>query len=369
MIIEQFRISGNEDGFYDRFLVVHDNADVSEWIAIAKKINRISKVDAVINFHENRQLEASRIAEELNLPYHSADECMISKDKVFMRRFLNDNSFDSIKGDNIDKVIDYLKKDMVRFPIIIKPRFGWGSKFIKKVTNYDELNSVLQFINDSKDGVEFCFEEFINGTEYSVESFSQNGIHKIVTITEKKKDENFIETGQIVPAKLSDNMYKIVYEKIKLFLSLINHKNGPMHTEIIINNSVHIVETHLRMGGDKIPELIEFQSDFNLLKCWCDLIIGKKVIDLVPELRYQDTRTHIDFVHGSKHTSGKLFKSIVLNEKIKHFLKEEVAYLKQGDIIPLTVDSFSRVGHYIYRCSDEDYLTIKELNPEEFILF
>lgn len=37
MIIEQFRISGNEDGFYDRFLVVHDNADVSEWIAIAKK--------------------------------------------------------------------------------------------------------------------------------------------------------------------------------------------------------------------------------------------------------------------------------------------------------------------------------------------
>ena len=79
MIIEAYRISGNENGFYDRYLTVTDNAEVDEWIQQARKINDVSKIDSVINFHENRQLETAKIAEALGLPYHNAEEALNEK--------------------------------------------------------------------------------------------------------------------------------------------------------------------------------------------------------------------------------------------------------------------------------------------------
>ncbi len=249
MIIEKFRISGNEDGFYNRFFVVEDNADIDEWIEVAKKINLISKIDVIINFHENRQIETFHIASALNLSYHNLLECTLCKDKVKMRKFFNEKKIDNLKSGTLDDLKTEINNKTVKFPIIIKPRFGWGSKFIKKVVDYTDLGFVLEEINTSNSSVEFCFEEFIDGVEYSVESFSQNGIHKIVAITEKKKDFNFIETGHILPADISTKIKNMIKQKIIFFLEAIDHKNGPMHTEIIINDDVYIVESHLRMGG------------------------------------------------------------------------------------------------------------------------
>ncbi len=105
------------------------------------------------------------------------------------------------------------------------------------------------------------------------------------------------------------------------------------------------------------------------MNCWCESIIGKNVIDSVPELDYKSYRTHINFIHASGFAHGKIFEKIKINKKIIPFLKEQVAYLKKGDLIPLTVDSFSRIGHYIYTCSDKDHLKLENIDAEKFIVF
>lgn len=131
--------------------------------------------------------------------------------------------------------------------MIIKPYNGWASKNIFKVTNEIELNTVCNPCKNDNEYKVYCFEKYIDGEEFSVETFSQFGIHKVIAVTKKFKNYNFVETVHCIPANLEYTRFNCIRDKVIEFLCGINHMNGPMHTEIIItkDQKVHIVESHL----------------------------------------------------------------------------------------------------------------------------
>ena len=358
MIIEAYRISGNEDGFYDRYLTVTDNAEVDEWIQQARKINDVSKIDSVINFHENRQLETAKIAEALGLPYHNAEEALICKDKIYMRSFLISQKVDSIMGGPLSTLQKKLDAHSVNFPLIVKPYNGWGSSKIFKVENKQHLDEVTRFCLNDDEYPLYCFEEFVTGTEYSVETFSQNGMHKIVCMTKKYNDSNFVETGHCVPAALSTTEYTAIKGKVISLLRALGHDNGPMHTEVIVSpaGDVHIVETHLRMGGDKIPEMIEYACGFNLLKAWCKQILGANVFDAVPEVTSANTSSYvaIRYQMAGEQQIGRKIRGVKYNfsENVKSRILEVNSVRAVGDSIVKSANSFTRLGYIIVEGND-----------------
>lgn len=363
LLIEEFRISGNEEGFYDRYFTVSNDAKLEEWVQQADIINSISHVDRVVNFHEKRQYEAAVISLHLGLEYHSVQETLVCNDKIFMRKFLNDAKIDHVFGGRLEELNKYLSSGTIGFPLIIKPYNGWASKSISKVSDACELNALFNMcINED---VQYLFEEFVDGEEFSVETFSQAGKHKVVAVTKKFKDDNFVEKGHCVPCNLPRENYQRIYDKVMELLRGMNHMNGPMHTEVIIteNKDVHIIETHLRMGGDNIPDLIKNASGFDLLAAWCDQICyGSVDWSSIPEITANNTEAFsaIRYFMATDDIAGSEIKAI--NTEFITKYPQVVKYsffVSSGSLIPSTKDSFSRLGYISVK--DKSYNQANEL--------
>lgn len=105
---------------------------------------------------------------------------------------------------------------------------------------------------------DFLMEEYVGGPEYSIESFSFAGRHVIVAITEKFVAPGcFAELGHAVPARLLVLVQEQVRESVSRFLDLIGIRDGVCHTEVRIGaRGPAVIESHNRVGGDAIPELV-----------------------------------------------------------------------------------------------------------------
>jgi biotin carboxylase len=101
-------------------------------------------------------------------------------------------------------------------------------------------------------------EEFLDGREVSIETFSFGGSHVIIAVTDKWTLSNFIEVGHAVPALLDEGELRAVERCVASFLDVVGLMDGPAHTEIKLTSAgPRIVESHNRIGGDRINKLVK----------------------------------------------------------------------------------------------------------------
>ena len=104
----------------------------------------------------------------------------ICNDKYGFYQFLTRN--------NIPTPETYLPNQInfpyARYPLLVKSRYGSGSKGVFKVENEKELNFFINYVSDP------VIQEFANGKEYTVDLFSDlNG--KVLTVVPRERIETF----------------------------------------------------------------------------------------------------------------------------------------------------------------------------------
>lgn len=269
----------NRDGYFKK-IGINEDATLKEWLLWATTLNNIEKIDIIVNFSEDNQDKAAFIAQKLNINYHSIDTVEKVNNKLKMRKALEDLKINSIPFKEIESgkdIIESFKK--IKKPIIVKPVNGRGSNMIFYIHNHQEASNKAALIDKllNKNNIELIAEEFIEGDEFSVEIFSENGKHKLIAITDKFKLNNFVEIGHCLPAVISENAYDTIQNYMFSVLDALNIKSGVTHSEVIRSNKndkVFLVETHLRMGGDYIPILIKNVYDIDILKMWTDSLLS-----------------------------------------------------------------------------------------------
>lgn len=233
-----------------------------------KIVNKVSNIiddpksyKTIICMFENLQILASEISMTTSIPFNlSNNQVSLFGNKYLMRKFLENKHFNTIP---FRKVID--AKDLFEFindygESIVKPINGTGSKSVYKI-NLTNVKTISDEISEFKCSP-FIIEKFIEGEEFSVESISIDGKHYVYGITKKLKNDDFVEVGHVVPANISDKASKNITDYVLELLNILQFKNGPSHTEIIVgyNNEINLVETHARIGGDMISELYRLMS-------------------------------------------------------------------------------------------------------------
>jgi biotin carboxylase len=104
---------------------------------------------------------------------------------------------------------------------------------------------------------DFIVEQYIDGPEFSVESFSFAGRHVIIAVTEKFVSPSFAEVGHTMPARLSDGTRDAVRSCVRKFLTDVGLRDGLGHTELRIGpGGPVVIEGHNRFGGDALPDLV-----------------------------------------------------------------------------------------------------------------
>jgi biotin carboxylase len=84
-------------------------------------------------------------------------------------------------------------------PFVAKPVDGTASRGVVLVADRDDCDRAARTLQ-ALGAVPFLMEEYLSGREVSVEALSFAGRHVVVAVTDKHKNEAFVEIGHVVPA-------------------------------------------------------------------------------------------------------------------------------------------------------------------------
>jgi biotin carboxylase len=308
LIAKASKLGGRNLDIYSRIIGLPDDASVAEWIEQATLIHRLDSFTALGAFTEPAEEYAAAVAVALGLPYHPAAVVQRTHDKLEMRRVLREAGLDDTDSRIVDgrqALEDFAAE--AGYPIILKPLDARGSLGVSALRSPADVPAALDWFSRWAGKHRMLAEKLLEGTEWSVEAFSEDGRHRVVCVTQKFKDEgHFVEVGHCVPAPLPAGDVAAIGAFVERVLTELGVARGPSHTEVFLTaRGPRVVETHTRLGGDNIVDLIRLASGADLDELWARQCLGESVLDQVPVLS-GDRHAAVAFVSPQAH--GELLR-------------------------------------------------------------
>ena len=159
--------------------------------------------------------------------------------------------------------LDYKKTS--RFPLIAKPRYGKGSKGLVKIDNEKEL----KYVQTKKDKDNLIFQEYLPGTEYTIDVLSDLQCEPIIAVPRIRLETKAgISTmGKIVKDENISDTCKSIAKWLKI--------RGPCCIQMKESKEgiLKIVEVNPRMGGGTFFTTL---AGANFPAMILDMVNGKK---------------------------------------------------------------------------------------------
>ncbi|MFE5549496.1 ATP-grasp domain-containing protein [Streptomyces sp. NPDC056534] len=266
-------------------IAVPDNASDAQWIALAAAVHTHTPFTRAVTFTETDQDRCAAIGAALSVPAHAPETVRLVHDKHAMRTRLREAGVDSTPSALVTTAAEVHR--FVRahgLPCIVKPASGAGSVGITLLTHEADIEPSIRRATATSD--EAVVEPFHTGRQFSVEAMSEDGDHQIVAVTRKLSDpQTLVELGHIVPADLTDEHQTQIYHYVTRLLTTLGISFGPTHTELVLTpDGPRVIETHLRMGGGQIPQLVHDATGIDLTDYTAQQSAGTTIL---PGLRAQ----------------------------------------------------------------------------------
>ncbi|MDA9859526.1 ATP-grasp domain-containing protein [Rubripirellula sp.] len=221
----------------------------------------------------------SYIAEQLHLVGNSVCSAELCTNKHLMRNALLAAGLKSPKYVAVSSIdTPHVCATHLTYPLIIKPVDRSGSLGVTKITQPSELPTAVENALKVSLAGEAIIEEFVNGTEVSVETVSWAGAHHHLCITDKETsgDPHFVELAHHQPTLLPDEICTKIRTDTALGLEALRVTNGASHAEFIVaGKEVFVTEIGARMGGDFIgSDLVQLSTNFDFLKAVIEISLG-----------------------------------------------------------------------------------------------
>lgn len=202
-------------------------------------------------------LTTAYISKEMKLPGLDYEVAKIIKNKYLVRNLLFQNKVDDLSQffevENIKKLNEI--KTKIRFPVMVKPSDGSGSKAAKRVDTLEELTSACEQAIESSMIGKALIEDFIIGEEFGVETLVYGGEIHILGVMEKymTRPPIYAELGHSMSASRLPIENK-VEEIIKNAIKVLGINFGAINMDILVtkNNEISIIDIGARMGGNLI---------------------------------------------------------------------------------------------------------------------
>lgn len=234
----------------------HHNVDIfniDELVSICKDLH----IGGVIPTTELTVNVAAKIAHEIGLNGMSVSVSDVVTDKGFVREkvskaeCIKQPSYHILNvGEAPPKILDY--------PVVVKPTAMGGKRGVSVVGCHSELQSAIDYSvkNMPASKKRIIIEGYISGgEEYSVESLSFKGSHKVIQVTEKitSGPPHCVELGHMQPAQLPEKIRRKIECAIPELLTVVGVDNTTSHTEIkVVEEDIYLIELNARLGGDHI---------------------------------------------------------------------------------------------------------------------
>lgn len=254
------------DKFSQAFICDLDNGGLKD--NIIREIHNCNPFEKIVSVTEQDLILAAKLREMLNLEGMNINQAISFRDKIRMKKVLEENN---IKVPKFKKVKD--KKDIIDFlnkheKIVVKPISGMGSAETFIINSIEEVNELL---DRDIDILNYEVEEFIDGVMYHCDSVVKYG-EVVFSVTNRYMNstmdynKSYYLGSIMIDDSILDNKINIFNQKVIQALQL---QNGATHLEVFVkpNDEIIFCEIAARIGGGAIMPTIKAAYDINLLEC------------------------------------------------------------------------------------------------------
>ena len=244
--------------------------------------------DAIVTYLDANMTLFARVAETLELPFHTPSTAVALTDKAEQRRALKAAGLGVpactvIPSGLSDPDVVELDRE-VGWPAVLKPRSAQGSRYTFYVPNQLRLSELLDdlgsqrpdmvlesYLADDPVRVDGPYADYV-----SVESVVAVGDISHLALTGRfPMAENFRETGFFIPAVLDDRDEAAVLNLATQAIEALGVTTGCLHTEIKFTpDGPRVIEVNGRVGGG-VPEMLRRASGLSLVEMTLRLALGE----------------------------------------------------------------------------------------------
>ena len=296
-----------------------------------------NNINGIICLNEGTIPFASDILKMISFPRLTSKDIKSLRNKMQMRKRLSDSEIFQPKYTYLDENTSIDNID-VSFPAVVKPAEMMASLGVKLVKDKAELASAVtaaQNVDFNGENLRqhygfdkgVLIESYLNGNEFSIETFVQNGDIVDFFITRKFKcaEPYFDEIGHLANPPITSSLKTAIKKFILELHKTLGILNAITHTEVKIDGElVGLIEIGCRPGGDLIPLIHNLSADVSFADVAAKIHTGIKLenywlpIDKRKEVAVYFPHDRQNFVI----TKLELDK-ILKNAKIFQFIFEE----------------------------------------------
>lgn len=275
-------MNSNAVGFDEPGIIkeVISTIDIPAVLECAKKHN----IDGVMTLASDMPMRTvATVSKELGLVGITEETSFKATNKASMREALKQCGVPIPKFYKVSNRAEYdIATSKFDVPFVVKPADNSGSRGIVKIEDLTDKQSIFDAYDYSKSSSrngDVVVEEYMNGSEVSVETITVNGECQVIQITDKitTGSPHFVEMGHTQPSQLDADTKQRISEVAKLANKAVGITNGPSHTEIIVTKEgPKIVEIGARLGGDCITtHLVPLSTGVDMVECCIKIALGE----------------------------------------------------------------------------------------------
>lgn len=346
---------------YADYAEVADVRDKKRNLEIALKY----KADVIVTDQSDIAVPTvAYVSEKMACPTIGLEKAELFTNKYMMREFCKKNGFvypDYKKVTSIEEALEVYK--FWDKTAIIKPLDSQSSRGVFVINkSQDIIDNFEETQSFSGDKESVLIEQYVYGTEFTVDGIVCNGKHYTLAISEK---EHYDYNESIASSLFfSYNNERYDYDKLRCINNKLIEKAGlPFgltHAEYKYSNGdFYLIEVAARGGGTRISsDIVPAVSGIDNYKIWIDDILGKNNIS-VDKTTIEANREKCAILKflDIKETGKKIaaIRGIDEIKKMKGVIDFQIEF-KVGDIIHNAKDDRSRVGFYIAEAENKETL-------------
>lgn len=242
---------------------------IEDYDKLAMQINE-HHIDGVITgFTDSYLLPYQRICEMTNMPcYGNKQQFEIFTDKERYKKLCRQFNIPTIEEYSIDSID-------IKYPVLVKPVDGSGSRGIVICNNHKELSEALEIAKKSSRQNRAIIERYMDCPEATVFWLFVNGQYYLTMIGNRhvkhNQDGNIIPlpVGYTFPSYLTPKYQKEVEDNAKRMFGSLGVKNGMMFMQCKVENgNCYVYDIGYRLTGSreyKIQEKIWGHDTMSML--------------------------------------------------------------------------------------------------------
>lgn len=315
------------------------------------EIARDEQIDGVIHPCSEVSMNVmGRINDELGLSGITREQAIRATNKHLMRKVFeagNAPSPKSILTESAGNAWNHFCNDF-KNNAILKPSRNSGSRGIAKVVKgitKEEFIRLYKIAFDESRDKSVLIEQFIEGSEFSVEIIVWDGKINLLQVTDKKTTEepHFVELGHNQPSCYSEDIVAAIKDAAVLGVKALGVNNCACHAEVKVQSGeAYLMEIGARLGGDFIStELTHLSTGINMVAAAIDCALG---IEPCLEPKGEIHSVCIRYFCPQPGKLVNISNTEVFND---YRVYDADIYYKVGDMIPEVTSSLCRSGHVI----------------------